>query len=118
VFLVDSGIKSVKRNISLIYQRKINATLALCQEYGAMALNRFLQKQNNNEFWKNQTYTALDTVFYGTISQKDFVGFFLAHAVEYGVYLELANDRQNEALRPTVMAFYSRFEKDLQEIWG
>jgi hypothetical protein len=115
--LDNSGIKDVKRNISAIYQRKINATLALCDEYGAMALNRLLQKQSNNEFWNNQTYTAIDTVFYGTLSEKDFVGFFLAHAVEYGVYLELANNRQNAALLPTVVAFYARFEKDLKEIW-
>lgn len=114
---MDSGIKDVKRNIEKIYQRKINATLALCDEYGALALKRFQDKQNNNEFWNNQTYTAKNTVFYGTLNEKDFVGFFLAHAVEYGVYLELANNRQNAALRPTVIAFYSRFEKDLKEIW-
>jgi len=115
--LDDSGIKDVKRNIAAIYQRKINATLALCDEYGAMALNRFLQKQSNNEFWNNQTYTAIDTVFYGTLSEKDFVGFFLAHAVEYGVYLEQANSYKHAALLPTVVAFYARFDKDLKEIW-
>jgi len=112
-----TGVSELKRNIANIYQRKINATLALCDEYGAMALNRFLQKQNNNEFWNNQTYTALDTVFYGTLNEKDFVGFFLAHAVEYGIYLETANDGKHAALLPTVVAFYARFDKDLKEIW-
>ena len=112
-----SGVSELKRNIANIYQRKRTATIALCEEYGAMALKRFQDKQANNEFWNNQTYTAKNTVFYGTINQRDFVGFFLAHAVEYGVYLELANNRQNEALRPTVMAFYSRFEHDLKVIW-
>lgn len=112
-----SGVSELKRNIANIYQRKRTATIALCEEYGAMALKRFQDKQANNEFWNNQTYTAKNTVFYGTLSEKDFVGFFLAHAVEYGVYLEQANGFKNAALVPTVMAFYARFDKDLKEIW-
>jgi len=113
---MDSGISDVKRNIAKIYARKKVAIIALCNEYAAMALKRFQDKQYSNEFWNKNTGVAQDTVFSGTYTEKDFVGFFLAHAVEYGVYLELANNRQNEALRPTVMAFYSRFERDLKAI--
>lgn len=111
-------ISSVKSNVTKIYLKKRNAAIALCYEYGGLALNAFLQKQTGNAYWKNRTYVALDTVFSGVINESGFVGFFLAHLQKYGIYLELANDRKHEALRPIVMSFYSRFERDLQEIFG
>jgi len=118
---MDSGIKNVKQNIAKIYARKKIAIIGLCYKYADMALKRFQEKQpsgplNKGEFWTNQTGIARDEVFANVYAEKDFVGFFLAHTEEYGVYLELANNRQNEALRPTVMAFYSRFERDLKAI--
>ncbi len=32
----------------------------------------------------------------------DEIGFLLAHGVDYGVYLELANDRAYEVIRPVI----------------
>jgi hypothetical protein len=50
------------------------------------------------------------------IDEKDTVGWFLAHATDYGVYLELANDRKHAALLPTTLRYYSRFMRDLKSI--
>jgi len=46
------------------------------------------------------------------------VGFFLAHTQQYGVYLELANNRQNEAIRPVINEMLPLFQKDLKKLYG
>ena len=112
------SVAAVKSNVQKIYGRRYNALLALCYEYSGMVLNGFLQQQSRNKYWTNRTYVALDTVFSRVIAEKYVVGFFLAHSVEYGIYLELANDRKYAALVPVMMKFLARFEKDLQEIYG
>lgn len=114
--MADNSTDSIKRNIKRIFDRKRNAIIALCFFYGSLALRYFQSQQVGNRFWNNQTRTALRTVFSGVIETKNVVGFFLAHTVDYGVYLELANDRQNESLRPSVFRFYSRFVRDLEKI--
>jgi hypothetical protein len=60
----------------------------------------------------------MNTVFSGVTSPESKVtGFFIAHAVEYGPQLELANDGKHAALRPILNAVYSDFMKDLDYIW-
>ena len=111
------GVDEVKRNIRTIEERKIVATIALCRYYGGYALEQFQRRQAGNKYWDNQTNTAYNEVFSGTYEYPTWVGFFLAHAVVYGVYLELANDRKHEALQPIMVEILPLFEKDLREIW-
>lgn len=106
----------LKREIDNIYDRKKAAIYALCKYYAGLCLQRFRQKQASDKFWHNRTNTAYNTVFSDAELTKEFCGFFLAHMVEYGIFLELANNRKYESLAPTVMSFYSRFERDLEAI--
>lgn len=100
--------KKVARNIELIYSQKvIPAVYGLAQQYAALALSDFRSKQgfgqgNTGEYWTNRTEDAVKRVFTSAFLTQKEVGFFIAHAVEYGIYLELANDRKHEALRPTI----------------
>ena len=110
------GVRGIINAIDGEYERRKYAVYALCKMYAGLCLQRFRQKQAQDKFWHNQTNTAYDTVFSDAEITKGFISFFLAHTVEYGVYLELANDRRHESLRPTVMAFYSRFMRDLEAI--
>jgi len=112
------SVAAVKSNVQKIFNRKYNAAIALCYEYAGMVLNSFLQQQSRNKYWTNRTYVALDTVFSRVIAEKDVVGFFLAHSVEYGIHLEMANLGKHAALKRVTMSFLPRFEKDLQEIYG
>ena len=114
-----SGVSELKRNIANIYQRKRTATIALCHEYAEIALKKFKEEQKNNKYWNNQTYTAANTVFSNVDvdDSEKYIGFFLAHYVEYGVYLEQANDGKHAALRPVLMSIIKQFDKDLKEIW-
>lgn len=118
---MDIGVLSVSEisdNIKAIYDRKRAAVVALCNFYATKAVKIFNDNQKNSAYWNNQTFQAKNNVFGGDIDEKDFVGFFLAHGKEYGIYLELSDDRKNEALRPIINSLWADFKKDLQEIYG
>ena len=124
----------VARNLDAIYARKRAAVFALCLEYAARILAEFRVQQmvgpgggswidryngqGKGRYWNNQTETAAKTVFSDAFTDGDEIGFFIAHMVEYGVYLELANDRRYEALRPLIEKFYPLFRRDLQAIYA
>jgi hypothetical protein len=116
-FLTE-GVQEVNRNIEQIYKRRRAAAYALCVYYGALALQLFKQQQANSQYWTNRTGIARDTVFSGAYKTDDEVGWYLAHMMQYGVYLELANDRQNESIRPILERYAGRFISDLKKIYG
>lgn len=112
-----NGLKDLKDNIRKIYETRKAQLYALSLFYAAKALNDFRAKQAQNTYWQNQTFTAVDTVFSNAFQSNNEIGWFIAHAIEYGPYLELANDGQNAALRPTVLLFAQPFIKDAQELY-
>jgi hypothetical protein len=111
-------VDGVKRNIQEIYNRRRAAVYALCLSYAARALNKFRQDQQGERFWKNQTGQAMARVFSNATMEDNVVSWFMAHGVQYGVYLELANDRKHEALRPIIQEFIEPFMKDLKELYA
>jgi hypothetical protein len=115
---MPSDVEAVKANIASFFEKKKTATIALCSYYAALALQTFRERQIGDEFWNNQTNTAYNTVFAESFSDGESVGWFIAHAIEYGVYLEIANDRRHESLRPIVEELFPQFELDLKEIWN
>lgn len=46
------------------------------------------------------------------------IRWFLAHGVRYGVYVELANDRRYEAIRPIIQRFAGRFIAEVKALYG
>lgn len=115
------GIEKVNKNIKEIYARRKAAVFAICLETSARALQWFRNWQRKNEFWNNQTKQALNRVFTRAyISETDienYVAWFIAHGVDYGIYLELANDRQNESLRKTISVFIDQFLRDVKSLY-
>jgi hypothetical protein len=111
-------IVNLKKEIDSIYNRKRAAVYALCKYYAGLSLQRFRQKQAQDAFFHNRTNTAYNTAFSDAEMTKEYCMFFLALAVEYGWPLELANNRKHESVRPTVMAFYSRFMRDLEALFA
>lgn len=108
----------VVRNINAIYEKRKISLLELCSFYAKRAVQLFNTAQNDDFFWNNQTFQAKKNVFGGVLDESDFIGFFIAHGKEWGVYLELANDRQNEALRPIINSLWDDFIKDVKKIYG
>jgi len=119
---MHADILQAQNGIYVIYQKRKLMIEAICRQFAAMALNKFLAEQPNEQlkkgFWTNRTLTARNTVFAGTEAEDLFVGFFLAHGVEYGIKLEIGNDRRFEALRPIIYSFYDQFVSVLNEVFG
>lgn len=113
-----SGVGLVKQNIRLIYERRRAAIYALSLRYAGLAINYFRQQQAGGAFWNNQTNQAKDRMFTDAYILGNIIGWFMAHGVEYGPYLELANDGKNQAIRPVINRFAPRFFRDVQEIMG
>jgi hypothetical protein len=110
--------QKVIANIKEIYRKRRAALYALSLEYAAKALRSFYLKQRGGAFWKNRTNTALNTMFTRAFIEGDVIGWFMAHAVEYGPYLELANDGLHEAIRPTVMIYFPQFIRAAKKLFS
>jgi hypothetical protein len=112
-----SDVIDVKRNIADIYNRRVAAIYALSLEYAAIALRYFRQVQSGGGFWQNRTSEALNRMFSNAFRDGNEIGWFMSHGVSYGVYLELANDRKHEAIRPTIQRFASRFINAVKRLY-
>ncbi len=111
-------VTAVKLNIGAIFERRRAALYALCLAYAARALSIFRTEQAENTFWQNRTGQAYVRVFATGYMDEEACGWFMAHGVQYGTYLELANDRQHEALRPIIESLVPDFQRDLRDLFG
>lgn len=120
---MSDGINKVKQNINAIYERRRAAVYALCLEYAARAIEWFHDIQppipdSWGAFWNNQTGQASLRMKTDAFIEGDIIGWFMAHTVEYGPYLELSNNRQNEAIRPVIRHFAGYFFEDIRKLYG
>jgi len=106
--MVD-GIPIVKANISSLFEKKKVKIYATSLDYAARAINRFRAQQGSGVYWNNQTNDANKLMFSRAFIEGDTIGWFLSHGVSYGIYLELANDRMNEAIKPLIEVFAQPF---------
>jgi hypothetical protein len=121
--LAVKGIPQVINNIKAAFDRKKVATYALCLEYAAQALDWFWSIQppkpgSWGAFWNNVTGQASMRMHSDAQITTNYISWMMAHGVQYGVYLELANDGKHESIRPIIKHFLPQFKKDLAQIWG
>ena len=95
---------------------------ALSLDYAARVINFFWSVQPpkpNSEglFWTNRTGQAAARMFTDAKIVNNVVSWFMAHGVQYGVYLELANDRRYAAINPIMVRFTRFFIKDLNKLY-
>ena len=110
----STGTEAVKQKINSEFERRKRSVYGLCVYYAGVVLRHFRTRQAGNTYWENRTNFAKDTVFSKAFKDgEDVLGFLLAHTMEYGIYLETANDRQNEALRPIINEYLPQFKKHL-----
>lgn len=112
------SVDEVKKNITKIYERKAAALYALSVAYAAEAIQIFRSRQRGGAYWENQTGDALALMFAKAFQTADSIGFFLAHGVSYGVYLELANDRRNMAILPIIIELWKPYADAVERIYG
>ena len=114
---IREDIGRVKKNITKEFEIRKAKIFALSLSYAGRAINEFRAAQDGDAFWENQTHTAANRMFSNAFQEGDLVGWFLSHGVFYGVYLELANDRQNEAIRPIINRLAPEFFKDVRKLY-
>lgn len=110
-------ITTINANILTAFEARKVKLFALSLSYAGKAINRFRAQQGGNVYWDNQTNEARKRMFSNAFIEGETVGWFLSHGVQYGVYLELANDRQNEAIKPIIDVFAPQFFRDVKELF-
>lgn len=115
-----TGIEVVQANITGIFERRKAAMSALCLFYAAKVEAELHRRQSGNKYWTNRTHQALDRSFGNAFSESGgtIVGFFLAHGVQYGAYLEFARNGQNAAIWKVMKDFVKPFLADVAKIYG
>jgi len=113
----------VRTAIRKIYGRKIAALEALNRFYAALAIKAFLNLQppkidSQGFYWFNQTSQAAVRMFARAFKDGMDYGWFIAHGVDYGVYLTLANDRRHDALLPIAKLFARMYFIDVKKLFG
>lgn len=111
------SVKKVNENILKRYVKKEAIAYALAQSFAIKCINYFRENQSKDKYWINRTQQAFQRVFAGAYLESVAIVFFMAHAVPYGPYLELANDRKHEALRPIIKMFARKFVHELRKIY-
>jgi hypothetical protein len=115
--------KNVSKNLEAITRRRVDALYALAKDVAARMLQEFRQNQgfqqgSRGAYWTNQTSEAVRTVFAEAFKTPQYIGAFIAHRMLYGVWLELANDRRHEALRPLAEKYGKEFFIQAKKIMG
>jgi len=113
--LADS--KRVVNNITKLYELRKVKLYALAVDFAGRALNQFKYEQDGDKYWDNQLNNAKNTMFAKAFIDDNDIGFFMSHHMIYGIYLELANDRQNEAIRPTMMHWAPLFIVEAKKLF-
>lgn len=108
-----STTKEVGNNIESAFDSKAVKIYALALEYAGTAIN----KAREEHPWNDQTYQALDRMFSKAFVSGKEIGFLLAHGVDYGVYLEKANDGKNEILHKVIAEIGPEFLREAKEIY-
>jgi len=91
--------------------------------WAAEMLNRFRRDQpaapgTKGKFWNNQTGQASARMLTRAIKYSDGAAFRMQHGVNYGVYLELANDRRYQAIAPMILEVYPLFNQELKDLYA
>ena len=107
-----STVDQVKNNISKIFETRKAKLYALALSYAGQAIN----KARKEKEWTDRTSQAVERMFTKAFIDDDEIGFFLSHGVIYGIYLELANDRKYEIIRPVIAELAPKFLEDARKI--
>lgn len=118
-----TNLGNVKRNVKNIYERRRAAIYAICLKWAAVMLAYFQQQQKltpgqGGIYWFNRTAYAAATLQFIAFTEENVIGVRGFHTAFYGVYLELANNRKHEALRPIIQRYAGRVLRDVKALYA
>lgn len=100
-------------NAVQLYADAIRAgVFAIAQRY-AGEIEAYMK---DNAIWTDRTANARQTMAAEAFQLADMARIVLAHGMEYGVYLELANGGAFAIIGPTIDVFGPRIWADVQEL--
>jgi hypothetical protein len=119
---VQDDVNNIKKKINSIYEKRRAQIIGICLYYTQLSIQYFWSVQppipnTQGAFWHNWTGQAAARMFTGTIEEGEILGWYMAHGVDYGVYLELANDRRFESIRPIIQRYAGRFFADCRKLY-
>lgn len=94
------------------FARKVAALQALGDHYAG----KMEGEAKDNKPWKNRTGHAQQGLFGEAKAVNALLKVRLAHSVDYGVYLELANSGKYAILQPTVQKNAPQFFRDAERV--
>lgn len=95
------GVETVIANLGKEVSRTKIALAAYAQMQAAPRLEAYARA---NRPWHDISSMAKDGLKGGTIIKGNKIIVYIAHSVDYGVYLELAHDQKYAILDPTIQA--------------
>ena len=115
-------VGKVKVNIRNLLGRKYDVALALCNRYAQLAQktarDRQGKEQGKGQFWTNRTSMAVKSMFGFVIDDSKHVGWGVAHRMDYGKWLEFANNRKHAMLEKTVRVLSPQFFDELRRVYA
>lgn len=114
-------VDKVNKNIDAAFKRRKAQLYQLAIRFAADALNYFRALQPpgrgvEGKFWTNQTNQAEENMIAQAFQEMASIGWTFGHGIEYGVYLELANNGKHAAIRTIMSVFASKFIKAAKEL--
>lgn len=117
------NIDVVKKNVEIILKSKKVAMLeALNRRYSVIVINTFLKYQPRSinspgKFWFNRSGQASANIHSDSFRDGHDMGFWLAHGMNYGVWLTLTNDRKHDGLTPIIKAIAPKYLEDVKRLY-
>ena len=107
-----------RKTIPKIYEKRKASIYAYARFYAGKSLEFFLSEQKSGQkWWDNQTSQAVDRFFTRAFRSGSAIGYIVAHGVDYGVELTLANDRKRDALTPVLKKYSDDFINDVKNLY-
>ena len=109
-----SGGEQVQANLTRWSTRKLAGLYSLCDDIGKSI---FEAEAKTNAPWTDRTGNARQGLSGGAEIDGDSIVIYVAHSMEYGIYLELSNAGKYAILKPTIERNLERIRKVLTEYW-
>lgn len=92
-------------------------TMAALEVYGDSVSKEMEAYAKSNRPWTDRTGEARKNLRGSTIPMKDKVRCNISHGVNYGIFLEMCNERKYQVLEPTIKAIGPKAVNGLSKIF-
>ena len=108
-----TGSAGVNKNLSDWADRQRGAVIMLAKVW----VGKLEGRAKSNAKWTDRTSNARNGLFGTTEIAGNEVKIYLGHSIDYGVFLELANEGKYAILKPTIDAAIPEIHRDYKKLW-